>query len=248
MSAHETGRYPSGELPNLTRIVAIRTKLAENYAPFSVTDIFHIRKTFLQPSIDPLVKNFEEDKFLPKLAEMQKSLEPIRSPSQLTALFIIQNTLQNITSSIEQIDSSVQMSRVDHAQAAGNFVIMCDFHRGILEVVESILAAEDYLSHGDHTLAKEIGSRGEAVGLPTEEQANVYIALVSYIKTYAEILRQDPSGFTLVDRAAKDLETEGETIETYRVPVVREFIIEGANAGALIYKALYPKAQKILQQ
>lgn len=110
------------------------------------------------------------------------------------------------------------------------------------------MAAEDYLSDGDRTLAKEISARGEAVGLPTEEQANLYIALDSYAKTYAEILQQEPSGFTLVDRAAKDVETEGETIQAYRVPVVKEFMIEGARAGALMYKKLYPKAQKILQQ
>lgn len=247
--SHETGGYADGKLPNLTHIMAIRTKVAENYAPFSEEAILHIRETFLQPRIDLLVKNLDTGEVSSKLAEMQKSLEPIRSPRQLTALFIIQKILRDMDWQLEKINVSVQTRQIDNAQAAGGFAIMCDFDRGILEVAESVLAAEDYLAHGDHTLAKKISAIGETVGLPTEEQANLYIGLGSYIKTYARILQQDPSGFTLVERAAQDVGTEeNSVIEKYRVPVVKEFMVDGANAGVLIYKALYPKAQKILQE
>lgn len=173
--SQEIGGYPSGELPSLTYIMAIRTKLAENYAPFSEDAILRIRKTMLQPSIEPLVKALDRDEVPSKLAKMQKSLKPIRSPSQLTAQFITQDAFRIINSSLEKTNILVKQGDIDNPSAAGSFLIMCDFARGILEVAESLLAAEDYLSHGDRTLAKEISVIGEAVGLPTEEQANFYI-------------------------------------------------------------------------
>lgn len=203
----------------------------------------------MQPSIDFIVKNLHTDEMFSELAEIQESLEPIRSPRQLIALFIIKKAVRSTDAMIEQISSEVEMSKLDKAQACDSFVIASDFNRGIIEVADSVLAAEDYLAHGGHTLlAKKISAIGETVGLPTAEQANSYIVLGSYAKTYAEIVQQDPSGFTLVDRVAQDVETEGEIIEAYGVPVIREFMIDGAKAGALIYKTLYPKAQKILQQ
>lgn len=123
--SQEFGGYSRQELSRI-RLMAIRTMLAENYAPFSEDDILQIRKNVLQPSMDSLIKSLGRDGVSSQLAETQKSLEPLRSPSQLTVQFIIQDAFRIINSSLENTNILVQQGKIDHPTAAGNFLILCD--------------------------------------------------------------------------------------------------------------------------
>lgn len=69
------------------------------------------------------------------------------------------------------------------------------------------------------------------------EQADEYLALIKDMRQWAEILKNDPSGFSVVDRFIGDLrKTPDKTLSSNHA---REYVLAGAQFAGVLYKALW---------
>jgi hypothetical protein len=86
---------------------------------------------------------------------------------------------------------------------------------------------------------------------PKQQQEIDVISWRAEAARAAQLLHDDPSGFTLIDEAVAELEAEASgrplhkdllAIEPFQIP---EFVIAGAQTAQTVYKALYPLTEHL---
>ena len=133
-----------------------------------------------------------------------------------------------------------------------SFVLWHDVTDGIIEVVGSLLFAwepEEATNSGlmrlIHTAQREYG-----LALTPHTQATSDARWKEEVMEVAQLLKADPSGFTLIDTVIAELHAqaagrpinEQQRIERYQIP---EFVIAGAEQAREIYKCLYPLTEDL---
>lgn len=135
-----------------------------------------------------------------------------------------------------------------------NFVTWYDVAHGSIETSRRPLEAELVVSQSpDSFVIARIRSTAELIEKLGKQvspaiEADVYLALVADMQEMEELLKRDPSGFTVLDDYIKQLKENpnrpGFPRRFAPPPVVPEFFIAGAELAAMVYKAAYLQLKK----
>ena len=175
------------------------------------------------------------------LLSLFESMQPLQIPFQVAPVHLSCLTIKRYVEILQpRMLNSYQKGEI------GIFAAFCDLGLGMSRVVNSILQIEKYsLDHDDFPVMEEIRYFYEdAESSITEGQkAELYVKAISRIKTYSNMLKEDSTGFTAIDKFIAD---DIERILNNPSPiVVKEFFIEGEKIAGLMYKKLYPLAKEI---
>lgn len=102
-----------------------------------------------------------------------------------------------------------------------------------------LLAEGEISGEAQANIAETVSTVGEIFSTPTSEQAQRFLMYQKEAKKDADLLKQDPSGFTLIDDYLKDLAEETLT------PLSEEYVMAGAKLAADLYKSVYQISRKL---
>lgn len=127
------------------------------------------------------------------------------------------------------------------------FVVAFDFDRGASTVLSSIGGAERAIEgtapDGITVVLSEV-SNHPAYSIPVENQAQIFTMVMERVKRFAEVLRQDPTGFALIDYVLQDCQVNWSDFPSFDY-LVKEVFIAGARKAGTMYKSIYPFTENL---
>jgi hypothetical protein len=135
----------------------------------------------------------------------------------------------------------------------GTFIFWYDVAEGLAHttgaVTMALEAEKESTYRGMHYLDEQ--KRAYRGTVPKQQQKIAESRWRAEAARAAQLLHDDPSGFTLIDEAVAELEAEASGrpshkdvlfIEPFQIP---EFVIAGARTAQTVYKALYPVTENL---
>lgn len=120
------------------------------------------------------------------------------------------------------------------------FRFFFDLRYGLRTTMMILLLAEGEISGETQAdIAETVSTTGEIFSTPASEQAQRFLMYQREAKKDADLLKQDPSGFTLIDDYLKDLGKET------HAPLSEEYVQAGARLAADLYKSVYQISSKL---
>jgi len=132
----------------------------------------------------------------------------------------------------------------------GTFVFWYDVAHGLSHTIGAVSMALDAKKESTYRAMTFVDTE-ERGAFPKQQQEIDVIRWRAEAARAAQLLHDDPSGFTLIDEAVAELEAEAGgrplhkdllAIEPFQIP---EFVIAGAQTAQTVYKALYPVTENL---
>ncbi|KKR51226.1 MAG: hypothetical protein UT84_C0002G0087 [Candidatus Curtissbacteria bacterium GW2011_GWA1_40_16] len=142
--------------------------------------------------------------------------------------------LLRVSVSVPVIREAVDELEQDHKS---NFSMLFDLSTGLGEPIGAVKAAEEMVRGTD--FAKLIATMGSTQGNHIATQAEIYREAHARISEYADLLKADPSGFTVVDKCLQNLQAQSFTQSN------KQIVLVGAKYSAELYKAVYPLSEPV---
>lgn len=120
------------------------------------------------------------------------------------------------------------------------FAFFYDFASGMKSIAGTLWGAQRTIAG---TFEKDLGAETDIVleGLSPEKQAETILFIGREIEIFADLLKQDRTGFSAVDAAV-------EWMEEGSIPIFnKEWFVAGARGAREIYKQIYPQAAALLK-
>ncbi len=189
---------------------------------------------FFNPLLDSLSKNQEEViSQLQKLKEFHKRNGVRTSPPFLSARLLASIAERNIIIATTQ--------RLQHGLSLSRYLVAFDANAGIMYSSSYILGAEDKIreSFDDNFSRSSMSLQLEADPLAWAE---MFLKTRALFTNFAELIKQDPTGMTLL----RDIVQELEKTPPDELPFLKEPFLLGARFTAeKAYPIVYSLAQKL---
>lgn len=159
---------------------------------------------------------------------------------ELGAMNVTLSLIQELANTIVEI-TALNIRENPTWQALLNFTFHYDFTAGMKSLGGSLWGAQDTIAG---TFEKDWGPIMDNLfqGVSPEKQAETILVISKDLRKFANLLRQDPTGFSAVD-AAVGLFEEGK----HPPFTVKEWVVAGAKGAREIYKQIYPQATALLK-
>lgn len=118
------------------------------------------------------------------------------------------------------------------------FSMLYDYANGVITPMETILWAESYISGGAHD-PKNLSAAANALRMDIIEETETFLAVNNVQSSAAQLLKQDPTGFKLLE--APLLQAENNLI----ISPQDKIVLAGARHAVDIYKNIYPLSQNL---
>ena len=135
----------------------------------------------------------------------------------------------------------------------GTFVFWYDVAEGLAHTMGAVSMALDAEKESMYRIMKFLDEQKRAYRgtISNHQQKIAKSRWQAEAARGAQLLHDDPSGFTLIDEAVAEIEAEASgrplhkdllTIEPFQIPA---FVIAGAQTAQTLYKALYPLTENL---
>jgi len=127
---------------------------------------------------------------------------------------------------------------------AATYRFLFDIDMGLAGTVSRVILAEEEIAGKTQDLISEgVATIGELANVPISKQSEEFLAISQETKTGADLLIEDPSGFSLVDAYIEELEAREETLAPEKA-----YMVAGAKHAAALYKLAYAISAKLDSQ
>ena len=132
----------------------------------------------------------------------------------------------------------------------GTFVFWYDVVAGLTHTIGAVSMALDAKKESTYRAMTFVDEQKRGTQPKLQQDINVSAWRAEAARS-AQLLQDDPSGFTLIDEAVAELEAEAAgrplhkdvlAIEPFQIP---EFVLAGAKTAQTLYKALYPLTEHL---
>lgn len=129
------------------------------------------------------------------------------------------------------------------ASSAQSLASWFDIEYGVRETVSRIFVAERAIAEGPDAPITDIVNHSPRDSVSAVDDAEYYLHLQKIVSEAVALLKEDPSGFLLLDTFVGQLKA-GQTrfISPDRTP---EFVVAGAELAQRIYKEIYPLSERL---
>ena len=135
----------------------------------------------------------------------------------------------------------------------GTFVFWYDVAEGLAHTMGAISMALGAENESTYRILEFISEQKRAYrgAIPKQQQKIAVSRWRAEAARAAQLLHDDPSGFTLIDEAVAEIQAEASGrplhkdvrfIEPFQIP---EFVIAGAQTAQTVYKTLYPLTENL---
>lgn len=120
-------------------------------------------------------------------------------------------------------------------------IVAYDVSMGIMEVLSTIIDAENTIRGSFDNESLRRSSEYPAGTLSLSQEADIFLNARVKALDYSKLLREDPTGKSLVRHAVEEVENP----ERKLAPNLRELVVHGATFAERAYAVMYPLAAKM---